>query len=213
MEFQLSAGALKELAEVLRENGTWQAPTLAMNGRIVLVDALLAGDVLRYLPPEERRAWSAVAAEAQRMERPVRAVHRAALETLFRIVDVLHDAGVGFLAGTDCDVDLLAPGFAFHQELELLVRAGLTPLEALQTATLNAARYLGREAEMGTVEEGRMADLVLLDANPLEDIRNTRRIEAVVLDGRLLDREELDRILEGVETHAAGSPPLASSIR
>jgi imidazolonepropionase-like amidohydrolase len=90
----------------------------------------------------------------------------------------------------------LYAGFSLHDELRLLVDAGLTPLEALQTTTLNVAKFLGKNAAMGTVASGKAADLVLLDASPLEDIRNTRRIYAVVLRGRLLNRAKLDQMLE-----------------
>ena len=108
-----------------------------------------------------------------------------------------------FLAGTDtpAGVDVI-PGPSLHHELERFVAAGFTPLEALRTATILPAEFLGKTAELGTVEKGKIADLVLLDANPLEDVRNTRRIAAVVSEGRLLSRQELDRILAGVEAYA-----------
>ncbi len=110
-------------------------------------------------------------------------------------------AGVGILAGTDTGFGnfYTIPGFSLHDELELLTSAGLTPL---QSATLNPARFLGMEKTLGTIEKGKIADLVLLDANPLEDIRNTRRINAVVANVRYLPREELDRLLANVETAA-----------
>jgi imidazolonepropionase-like amidohydrolase len=115
-------------------------------------------------------------------------------------------AGVPFLAGTDTAAGVhIFPGFSLHQELALFVQAGLTPLQALQTATLNPAIFLNRLSDLGTVERGKLADLVLLDANPLEDIANTKRIRAVVLAGRYLDRAELDRMLKGVEKAAAES--------
>jgi imidazolonepropionase-like amidohydrolase len=115
-------------------------------------------------------------------------------------------AGVPFLAGTDTAAGVhVFPGFSLHQELALFVQAGLTPLQALQTATLNPAKFLNRLADLGTVERGKLADLVLLDANPLEDIANTKKIRAVVLAGRYLDRPELDRMLKGVEKAAAES--------
>src|SRR5206468_63165 len=98
-------------------------------------------------------------------------------------------------------VDVI-PGPSLHHELERFVAAGFTPMEALQTATINPARFLGRISDFGTVEKGKIADLVLLDANPLDDIRNTRRIAAVVADGRYLSRGELDRILADVEAYA-----------
>jgi imidazolonepropionase-like amidohydrolase len=91
------------------------------------------------------------------------------------------------------------PGFSLHDELELLVRAGLTPLEALQAATRNPARYFGRLKDLGTVEAGKLADLVLLEADPLADIRNTRRITAVVAGGRLLPQATLRKMLDEVE--------------
>ena len=98
----------------------------------------------------------------------------------------------------------MVPGFSLHQELRRFVDAGFTPLEALQTATINPARFLGKLADFGTVEKGKVADLVLLDANPLDDVGNTRKIRAVVADGRYHSRDELDRILADVERYARG---------
>jgi imidazolonepropionase-like amidohydrolase len=86
--------------------------------------------------------------------------------------------------------------------LELFVKAGLTPMEALQTATLSPAKFLGRTNDLGTVEAGKLADLVLLDSNPLDDIRNTQKISAVVLRGRYFSRADLDGILKNVEAIA-----------
>jgi len=113
-------------------------------------------------------------------------------------------AGVPFMAGTDTAAGVhIFPGFSLHDELALFVRAGLTPLEALQTATRNPAVFLGRLGEIGTVEKGKLADLVLLDASPLEDIGNTRRIRAVILAGRYFPRRDLDRMLREVAQAAA----------
>jgi imidazolonepropionase-like amidohydrolase len=89
-----------------------------------------------------------------------------------------------------------------HQELQRFVAAGFTPLEALQTATLNPAKFLGMEQRLGSIEKGKLADLVLLEANPLEDIRNTQKIAAVVVNGRYLSRGDLDKMLAGVEKAA-----------
>jgi hypothetical protein len=107
-------------------------------------------------------------------------------------------ARVGILAGCDG----LIAGFCLHDELATMVQSGLTPLAALQTATINPARYLGREATLGTVAPGRSADLVLLDANPLEDIANVRRVRSVIAAGRLLDRNALDRLLSQAKAAA-----------
>jgi imidazolonepropionase-like amidohydrolase len=110
-------------------------------------------------------------------------------------VKQLNAAGVLILAGTDLGNPLLVPGVSLHQELELLVEAGLTPLEALRSATLNPARFLAATDSLGTIESGKLADLVLIEANPLENIANTRKIAAVVLDGRYFDRRALDDLL------------------
>jgi imidazolonepropionase-like amidohydrolase len=91
----------------------------------------------------------------------------------------MHKSGVMLLAGTDTPNPSILPRFALHDELKLLVSAGFSPMEAIQAATLNPARYLGREKDLGTIETGKLADLVLLDANPLDDISNTQKIRAV----------------------------------
>ncbi|MEO8449135.1 MAG: amidohydrolase family protein [Gemmatimonadota bacterium] len=115
----------------------------------------------------------------------------------------LVQAGAKFLAGTDVPVVPLVPGFSLQRELGLLVEGGLSPLQALQAATRNAAAAAGKLAEAGTIEPGKRADLVLLDADPLADIGNTRRIRAVVTRGRLLDRDRLDGLLRAAEVFAA----------
>ncbi|HEX2189451.1 MAG TPA: amidohydrolase family protein [Longimicrobiaceae bacterium] len=107
----------------------------------------------------------------------------------------MHRSGVRMLAGTDVGALLMLPGYGLHDELAMLVEAvGTTPMEALQAATRNPAEYFGVQDSLGTVEPGRAADLVLLDADPLEDVRNTRAVRAVVANGVLLDRAALDRL-------------------
>ncbi|PYX45296.1 MAG: amidohydrolase, partial [Acidobacteria bacterium] len=111
--------------------------------------------------------------------------------------------GIPFLAGTDTPPGVAVfPGFSLHQELQRFVAAGFTPLEALQTATLNPAKFLGMQDRLGSIEKGKLADLVLLDANPLEDIRNTHKIAGMVVNGRYLSRSDLDNMLAGVEKAA-----------
>jgi imidazolonepropionase-like amidohydrolase len=107
-------------------------------------------------------------------------------------------AGVPLLAGTDAIGTRRLPGFSLHDELALLVEAGLTPQQALRAATLGPAQFLGMQDSLGTVAEGKKADLVLLDANPLDDIHNVRKVRGVVVAGRYLPRLELDRMLEKV---------------
>lgn len=109
------------------------------------------------------------------------------------------------LAGTDSTEPYTFPGFTLHDELAWLVTAGLTPMEALQSATRNAAEFLGRSDRQGTVEVGKDADLVLLRADPLADIHNTQKIEAVILHGKYLSHADLDRMLDTVAKAAAAN--------
>jgi imidazolonepropionase-like amidohydrolase len=112
------------------------------------------------------------------------------------LVGVMNHTGVTLLAGSDFGSKWIVPGSSLHEELALLVEAGLTPVQALQAATRSPAQFLGVDA--GTVEAGKAADLVLLDANPIDDIRNTRRIHAVILRGKLVDRSELQSLSQGL---------------
>jgi imidazolonepropionase-like amidohydrolase len=131
------------------------------------------------------------------------ALRRRIADTTRDLVATLHRLGVPILAGTDAmDGDVL-PGTSLHQELELMVRSGLTPLEALRTATLDAARYFGEASSRGTIEVGKLADLVLLDADPIEDIANTRRIHAVIVGGELLSAAERQRLLDEIAAFAS----------
>ena len=111
----------------------------------------------------------------------------------------MQKVGVPILAGTDTGNPFCFPGFSLHDELALLVIAGLTPVEALRSATLNPAKFFGLERTLGTIEQGKIANVVLLDANPLEDIRNTQRINVVVSNGRPFDRKALDKMLAAAE--------------
>jgi imidazolonepropionase-like amidohydrolase len=118
----------------------------------------------------------------------------------------MNRAGVKLLSGTDTPNPYCFPGFSLHDELGFMVQAGLTPLQALQTATINSAEFLGLSKTFGTIEKGKVADLVLLDANPLEDIANTKRIAAVVSSGRVFDRQALDDLLAVVVRKVAQEP-------
>jgi imidazolonepropionase-like amidohydrolase len=117
-------------------------------------------------------------------------------ENHFKLVKAMARSGVKMLVGTDSSFF----GSAVHDELREMVKAGLTPVEALQTATINPAEYFGKRDSMGTVEKGKLADLVLLDGNPLESIENVRKVSAVVVNGRFLDRKALDHLLAEVES-------------
>jgi hypothetical protein len=190
------------IATFLR-NGTWVDPTLSVYW--VLARRGASGTEedpsSRYVAPSLKRGWA-----AQRegwAKGPGGDFYKALLRGKVAAVRALRDAGVPLLAGTDLGFPSICPGSGLHVELEHLVEAGLTPMEAIRAATSDAARYLGRDKELGTVAPGKRADLVLLDANPLSDIRNSRRIRAVVLNGRLFDRAELDGFLAGADSAAA----------
>ena len=145
-----------------------------------------------YLRADEQARWERIFKE--QVEEEKLAARR--WEISRQIVQTLHTAGVRILAGTDAPMPLVYPGFALHKELELLVVAGLSPADALRSATIWPAEFLGLSERSGSIAVGQRADLLLLDENPLSDIRNTQRIRAVVLDGRLLQRADLDALLE-----------------
>lgn len=181
----------------LAAHNTWVVPTLTIQRGIVYYDdPRLANDPnLRYvgLGPEDLKA------HADRFDPERRG--RKLYDYRASVIDELHAAGVGILAGTD-----LGGAYNLHYELELYVESGLSPLDALRTATVNPARYLGREDDLGSITPGKIADLVLLSANPLEDIANTQKIETVVFQGHLLDRDQLDRMLEQLATDRENWP-------
>ncbi len=189
----------RDLTRTLQENNTWLVPTFAMNFRGHRYSEIADHDMMKYLPPTKREQWNRALENFSNAPDNLKLFSRLHGTTLQRMINKMHNASVGILAGTDCDVDLIVPGFHLHQELQFMVEAGLTPLEALQTATLNAAQYFKKASEMGTIEEGKRADMVLLEANPLENIMNTQRIRAVLSGGRLYNRSDLDRLLKEVE--------------
>jgi len=120
-----------------------------------------------------------------------------------RVVGGMFRAGVPIMAGTDAMNPYCLPGFSLHDELALLVESGLTPLAALQAATINPAKFMGRTADLGTVEAGKIANLVLLRADPLADIHNTTQIEAVWFRGQYYDKTALAAILEKAKQQAS----------
>lgn len=206
---QLEAAARDRLWAEFAANGAVFVPTLVTavirwDTPDTLLARLRSGAVpgLRYVPRHARQEWESQLLEL-RQERPME--WRPIVEREREYVREMQRAGIALGAASDMGAPLLVPGLSLHDELEQLVTvAGLSPLEALRAATITAARLVGLEAELGAIAPGRLADLVLLDGNPLADIRATRRIRAVVADGRLLDRAALDRLL--AEAEAAASP-------
>jgi tetratricopeptide (TPR) repeat protein len=199
----------KALFARFAQNGTWQCPTLAVNRVLAFIDQpdFRNDPRLKYFPaafrarwqPENNPLWASRSAEDY-------AVSKRRFQKEMKIVSEMRWAGVLFLAGTDTGNPYCFPGFSLHDELSLLVEAGFTPLEALQTATLNPAIFLGTAESYGTVEKGKIADLLLLEADPLEKIENTKRIAAVVLGGRLFGKQQIGEMLADAEKIANQKP-------
>lgn len=189
----------------LKKNHTWQCPTLTLLRSMGYSDdPSFANDPrLKYIPRDIVSSWNP---KADPFLKDKTAEDWALSKKVFskdlEVVGAMQRAGVEILAGTDTLNPYCLPGFSLHDELGLLVQSGLTPMQALQAATLNPARFMGRENDLGMVDTGKIADLVLLDANPLDDIGNTRKISAVVFGGKFYSRTSLDEMLAKIETLA-----------
>jgi hypothetical protein len=206
----------KACANVFRtfaRNGTYITPTHVTRRMDALADdsAYRHDARLKYIPLGQQADWFADADNMVASD-PSDA-GRASYMDFYRkglaLTNEAYRAGVPVMLGTDASDTYVFPGSSAHDELAELVKAGLSPAEALRAATLSGATYLSRTADLGTVQAGRYADLVLLDANPLVDIANSRRIHAVVMNGRLFQRAALDSMLTAVENVARERLPKA----
>jgi imidazolonepropionase-like amidohydrolase len=188
-----------ELARATAAAGVWQVPTETLFENIVGsqdLDTMKARPGMEFVGNALLANWSEAVTSIRSQMTPAQrerflAARRALLLELQR-------AGAGLLLGSDAPQIMNVPGFSLHQELALYVKAGLTPLEALQTGTINVARYFGEDDSRGRIAENLLADFVLLEANPLDDIRNTSRILGVARTGSWYDRGALERLLDGV---------------
>ncbi len=190
--------ACRPFFEMLARRGVWQTPTLMAMSEIVTIGtaaSMLKADRLAYAGKSLRAFW----AGNQTLAGPDTArILKADAEVGAVVAKDMAQAGVGILAGCDS----MIAGFCVHDELAAMVRGGMTPLAALQTATLNPARYFGLQQKAGSVAPGKAADLVLLDGNPLTDITHVQHIRAVVVAGQFLDRKKLDKLLAQVRMAA-----------
>ncbi len=193
------------IAKFLR-NQTWQVPTLILlrNDAFPTPQIDPSSDSRRkYIPLQVLANWEKgtkdrdAGATAEEFS-----LRSRFMQASLRIVGKMNSTGIPIMAGTDTTAPYVFPGSSLHEELALLVQAELTPMEALQAATKRPAEFLGKQQTEGTIEQGKIADLVLLDANPLADIHNTQRISAVILRGKLLDRKFLDEVLAKEEAFA-----------
>jgi hypothetical protein len=197
-----TAAAVESYARQLAKEGMWQCPTLVVLRNISLLDkpSFVQDARLKYMTKETRQIWDPAndfRFQSRKPEDWERS--RADYEAKKALIAPLKKAGTRFLAGTDCLNPYCFPGFSLHDELALLVEAGLTPTEALEAATINPARFFGTSKVMGLVKKGCVADCVLLSRDPLVDIRNTTSIVAVFQGTRMFDRAELDAILKANE--------------
>jgi imidazolonepropionase-like amidohydrolase len=198
------------IAEATARAGVWSTPTLAIFhtafGTGETDEAMRRRPDWAMIPPKIRsgylgaraRYWKTAATEARR---------RRWMDTRKRLIRLIADNGGKLLAGSDTPEWLMAYGWGLHRELEHLVAAGLTPYQALETATRNPAQFLQASDDWGTIEPGKRADLVLIGGNPLLDIRNTARVEAVSIGGKWLPRPELDRMIATATQRLDGAPP------
>jgi len=188
-------------------NGTWQVPTFPIMVHLGFVTPktdLLQDSRMRYIPQNERKTWvQGMRAQLQNYSQADFALREEIVHRSPEIVGKMPGAGVRIMAGADIAARNVFPGSSLHEDLSFLVEAGLTPMQALQSPTKHSAEFLGKLQTQGTIEQDQFADLVLLDANPLANIRNTQRIRAVILRGKLLDRTALDGLLASEEKFAA----------
>lgn len=197
------------LLQELAARRTWQVPTLVENRMSAsLADSSFTSDPrLAYLPADMAEAWQGLAKSSRAESDADRRLRLEYFQKQLDVVGSMARLGVPILAGTDVGNPFVFPGFSLHDELALLVEAGLSPAQALRSATYQPAVFFNATDSLGTVAAGKLADLVLLDANPLDDIANTRRIEAVFANGRYFGRPQLDALLARVRAAVSGTGP------
>lgn len=182
---------IPQVVAATKEAGTWMVATESLLEHTVGDESaaeMAARPEMKYATPEQIKAWSAN--KAKFLEIPS-AQRDTFIAMRRKLIKALHDGGVPFLLGSDAPQIWNVPGFSIHRELALMVAAGLTPYEALRSGTVNVARFFGTSGRTGRIGIGRRADLVLLDANPLVDIRNTAKVAGVMLGGRWMAGEEI----------------------
>jgi imidazolonepropionase-like amidohydrolase len=160
-------------------------------------DSAKYADRMKYLPRYIREYWDPKNNAHLKGRSPERlAAEKLLVKKYLEVIGAMQRAGVKLMTGSDFGANpLLFHGWGVHDEMALLVRAGLTPMEAIQAAARNPATFLGLDKSVGTIEKNKLADMVLLSASPLEDINNTKKIAAVFFQGRMFDRPELNRML------------------
>lgn len=186
---------INNVIDALIKNDVWQIPTLILyknfaNKTFKNPDYL---QFLNLLPEERKEVW------IKKINAIDNVINKDVVEyTVWskKMVDFMHDRGISFMAGTDTPIGFLIPGLSLHQEIQELYESGLSELEAIQTATINPAKYFNLENSLGRIKSGFIADLIILDKNPLESISNTKSIHAVIKEGHLMNRSYLDSLMK-----------------
>jgi imidazolonepropionase-like amidohydrolase len=195
----LDESRIPSLVEATRKAGVWIVPTEALFQHWVGPDdpeTMKTWPEMQYVPQDQLAQW---VESKKKMTAGVTAAERARfLEVRGRLIKALHAGGAGLLLGSDGPQVWNVPGFSVHRELRYLVQAGLTPYQAIETGTRNVAVFYGTTADRGTIAQGKRADLILLEGNPLADIGNSAKIGAVLLGGRLLTKDDIDKQLAGL---------------
>ena len=197
----LDTTRLASLVRATREAAVWNVPTQTLMENLspsLSVEVLAGRPEMQFVPRQTHSEWAEVKRNVLRETGSTEASAGRTLEIRRRLIHALHAGGAGLLLGSDAPQIYNVPGYSIHRELEALVAAGLTPYEALETGTRNVALFFGTSGRTGTVEVGKRADLVLLDGNPLTDIRNTTRRSGVMLRGRWLPLAELETRLNAL---------------
>ena len=198
---QVDESKIPSLVAATKEAGVWQVPTQVLMDNLLnedSTDTMAKWPEMTYVPADVLKNWIG---QKNDFTSKVSAADRQKFLVLRRkIMKALFDGGVPFALGSDAPQWWNVPGFSAHRELRSLVTAGFTPFQALQTGTVNPARYFGTSSSTGTVARGMRADLLLLDANPLNDIANTTKIAGVMLNGKWMSRQEIDKKLKELET-------------
>jgi imidazolonepropionase-like amidohydrolase len=195
----LDESRLPALVEATRKAGVWNVPTQTLLENLILsesADAIARRPEMRYVSRENLAQWAKVKNSFLEETGSSRKGALKTIEVRRKLIKALHRGGAGLVLGSDAPQIYNVPGFSIHRELETMVAAGLTPYQALEIGTRNVAIFFGTLPQSGTIETGKRADLVLLDADPLADVRNTTRRAGVMLGGRWLSQADIDSRLK-----------------